>query len=187
MDEVVALLGEPGERMGDPPSHSPHRPYWLYGNLELQFDLPEDAAPYVEFLQIDMPERLRKKARRLAKNLMLELHGLNCRSRPSQFIRAIDDIDRVELSLINSGYPYVTMYVDDFLEINFDHWSLDPIEAPPPLRGYIRRLDTETSVVDLYSFDARFPSTRSRKAKNWPERYAPFTVTGRDYLKALER
>ncbi|TCK28964.1 hypothetical protein EV667_2980 [Ancylobacter aquaticus] len=188
MEEIVALLGEPIKAIGERPPHATQQPYWIYGNLEINFAQPEDAAPYVEYLVINNPRRLRKKTRRVAPNLMLELHGLNACSRPSQFIRAIDDIDRIEVRLVNLIlYPYVSITVDEFFEINFDHWAMDRVETPPPLRGYIRKLEIEARLADIFSLDRRRMSSKQVSEHMYPGRDAPFTVTGRDYLKALER
>lgn len=187
MEEVAALLGEPATKIGEPPTHATQRPYWGYGNLEISFAQPEDAAPFAEFLQIDRPERLHGTARRIAPRLLLDLHGFNARSRPSAFIRAVDEIDRVSVCLVDvAQYPAVTVYVGEELEINFDLGAEDPVETLPPLASYVRRLDGESRWQDLYSYDPRSRTSRRAREETWPGRYAPFTLTGRDYLAALE-
>ncbi|MDQ0348267.1 hypothetical protein [Ancylobacter vacuolatus] len=188
MEEIVALLGEPIKTIGEPAPHAAQQPYWLYGNLEISFAQPEDAPPFVEFLQIGRPGQLRGAARRVAPRLMLDLHGLNARSRPSAFIRALDEIDRVSVCLVDiAQYPAVTVYVGEGLEINFDLGAEDPVETLPPLVEYVRALDSEATWSDLYSYDPRCRTSRRAREETWPGRYAPFTLTGRDYLKALER
>ena len=187
MEEIVALLGEPIDTIGEAPQHAMQRPYWGYGNLEISFAQPEAAPPFVEFLQIDRPERLRGAARRVAPRLMLDLHGFNARSCPSAFIRAVDEIDRVSVCLVDIAlYPAVTVYVGEELEINFDFGAEDPVETLPPLASYVRRLDEEARWQDLYAYDPRSRSSRRAREETWPGRYAPFMLTGRDYLRALE-
>lgn len=188
MEEIVALLGEPIGRIGEPPPHATQQPYWIYGILEISFAQPEDAPPYVEFLQIDRPERLCGAARRVAPRLMLDLHGLHACSRPSAFIGAVKEIDRVSVCLVDiAQYPAVTVYIGEELEINFDLGAEDPVETLPPLVEYIRALDSEAAWMDLYAYDHRCRTSRRAREETWPGRFAPFTVTGRDYLKALER
>lgn len=188
MEEVVALLGQPIKTIGEPAPHATQLPYWLYGNLEISFAQPEGAAPFVEFLQIDRPGQLRGAARRVAPRLMLDLHGLNARSRPSAFIRAVDEIDRVSVCLVDiAQYPAVTVYVGEELEINFDLGAEDPVETLPPLASYVRRLDGAAAWMDLYAYHSRCRTSRRAREETWPGRYAPFTLTGRDYLTALER
>lgn len=188
MEEVAALLGEPATKIGEPPPHATQRPYWDYGNIEISFARPDDAAPFVEFLQIDRPGRLHGTARRVAPRLMLDLHGFNARSRPSAFIRAVDEIDRVSVCLVDiAQYPAVTVYVGEELEINFSHAADDPVATLPPLASYVRKLDGEAAWADLYAYDPRCRTSRRAREETWPGRHAPFTVAGRDYLKALER
>lgn len=187
MEEIVALLGEPKEAIGEPAPHATQQPYWLYGDLDISFAQPEGTAPFVDFLQIDRPQHLHGTARRVAPRLMLDLHGFNARSRPSAFIRAVDEIDRVSVCLVDiAHYPAVTVYVGEEIEINFDLGAEDPVETLPPLAGYARLLDGEASWADFYSYDPRCRTSRRAREETWPGRYAPFMLTGRDYLAALE-
>jgi hypothetical protein len=188
MEEVVALLGEPIKMIGEPEPHATQLPYWIYHNLEINFAQPEGAAPYLNSVEIGNGWRLRKKARRLAPNLLLELDGLNARSRPSQFIRAIDGIDRVEVCLADMIMgPIVTIIVDEFILISLHPWTIETVEPPARRRGYIRRLDAEAELMDITSQDHQLMSLKQVREHMYPGRYAPFTLTGRDYLTALER
>ncbi|MDQ0303096.1 hypothetical protein [Ancylobacter polymorphus] len=188
MEEIVALLGEPTKAIGEPAPHATQQPYWLYGDLEISFAQPEGAAPFVEFLQIDRPERLRGAARRVAPRLMLDLHGFNARSRPTAFIRAVTEIDKVSVCLVDiAQYPAVTVHVGEEMEINFDLGADDPVETLPPLAAYVQRLDGDARWQDLYVYDPRCRTSQRAREETWPGRYAPFTLTGRDYLAALER
>lgn len=187
MEEIIALLGEPTKTIGEPAPHATQQPYWIYHNLELNFDQPEGAAPYLNSMEIGSGWRLRKKTRRLAPNLLLELDGLNARSRPSQFIRAIDGIDRIEVCLADMIMdPIVTIIVDEFILINLHPWTIETIEPPARRRGYIRRLDAEAELMDLGSLHRQRMSLKQVREHMYPGRYAPFTLTGRDYLAALE-
>lgn len=185
VDEIISLLGQPKETVGELQPNSPHRPYWIYGNLEMEFNL-EAATPYVDFLQIETPLFLRGKTHKLAKNLLLRLDGLSGNSRPSQFIKVVDDIDRVDVCLVDiAQYPYVTIYVDDLVMINFDYGGLEQLESLPPLSEYIKLLDIETRAIDFYSFEHRSRAERRARDETWPGQFAPFTVSGREYLKAI--
>lgn len=183
--EVVELIGMPESWLGD--NATPVPTYWTYGNLEMQFDLAGDT--YCEWFQIECVKYLlRGEATLLTPGLALMHDGLHAASTVADYIRVIDDIDRVSVQLVDlGGYPSPMLYIGEEMELNF---SLDwePEEAET-LRAQIARIDQESRAVDIYSYSPR-AIMQHRTNPNWPRGRAdrvPLTLSGRDYLDALAR
>ena len=183
MDEIVALLGHPVETLQNIPEH----PYCFYGKLSVQYNLENSADSHVEWLQINHADDFRKGPCRLANGLFLDFPGLNGLSRPSEFIRTVKDIERVKVRLVDAAfYPGLALFIGEEIQFYFHEFGEDRMETPPTLVDHVRRLDVEVRLVEFGSYDCREPH-HHHNIRQLSGPFEPFTVTGREYLNAIDR
>ena len=87
---IASLLGAPDGWIGKPAGDAALPLYWAYGKLEFSFDVRPPHA--IDFFQIEFAHLLSGDCEILAGGrIVLELHGLDGRSRPSDVLRVMRD------------------------------------------------------------------------------------------------
>lgn len=181
--EIAQLLGPPQAWMPSQEIGSEPVPrYWFYGKLELVVRF--DEVPACVWFQIEHASQLPRKIEFLTDDFAIDLHDLSGRSRMSDFILAIKDIDRVTVQLRHDGGTLdPTIFIDGAVEIGFG-WEGTGDPPGTDHRRLIPWLNRKSRVIDIVSErwggqehrDA--PATRRKK-------FSAVTVTGREFLAAI--
>ena len=184
-NRIASLLGVPDGWIGEPQPALPL--YWAYGKLELSFDARPPHA--IDFFQIEFAHLLSGDCEILAGGrIVLDLQGLDGRSRPSDVLRVMRDrVTRDGAAPLDVLYSRPTTTASFALSLSngavtlvFD--SSFPEETLPGLAAladpaWLRRCDAFAQLDSIYVHVARqtqAPSEATRK------------VAAAEYLAAVD-
>lgn len=176
--EVAEILGPPKTWIWNEGHPAPN--YWMYGNFELSAEFGEN--PYCDWFQFDSADLLRGESEVINEDFAVTLDGLNATSRISDFIRAVDDITRVVIQLVDhAGYYSPIMFIGDRVCLDFSRADDHPDEQASDFDILVRVTDQESEIADIYSFSKPYGGLRVLK-----EELAHLRISGAAYLSRLQ-
>lgn len=176
--DVAEILGPPKYWTWNDFQPAPN--YWMYGNFELFAEFGEN--PRCGWFQFDDAAALQGESEVINDDFIVMLDGLNARSRISDFIRAVDDIARVVVQLVDiAGYYNPVMLVGDRVCLDFTRRNDEPDEQVRDLDVLVRLTDRESKIGDIYSL-----STPHRGEPSPHKNLHHLIISGADYLSFLK-
>jgi hypothetical protein len=156
LNEVAVLLGRPSSWIVQPGDACPE--YWTYGKLEVSFDTGTPAPFQMRFFQIEFANSLEGDCEVFSgpdgMDLVLALDGLHGKSKPSDFVRAMNDGPPVTVTFrVMTSTQTIHMTISNGLvEVLFDADFESGSTALIPAAGLARKMDALAGLDSIYAY-----------------------------------